>query len=120
MLDDTLVVWCTEFGRTPHRDSQGGRAHHTEAFTCWLAGGGVKGGYVYGKTDEIGRDVVENTVFVHDFHATILHILGIDHEKLTYHFAGRDRRLTFGPGFTTQSNTTSNKTIVAASGPTVQ
>lgn len=94
MLDDTLVVWTTEFGRTPNTDGPKGRSHHARAFSSWLAGGGVKGGTVYGRTDDYGRDVAENPVHVHDFHATILHLLGFDHEKLTFRHAGRDFRLT--------------------------
>jgi hypothetical protein len=94
MLDDTLVVWTTEFGRTPGQDGTKGRGHHGECFSSWLAGGGVKGGIAYGKTDDIGAKVAEDEVHVHDFHATILHLLGFDHEKLTYRHAGRDYRLT--------------------------
>lgn len=94
MLDDTLVVWTTEFGRTPGVDGEKGRGHHSACFSSWLAGGGVKGGLSYGETDEIGSTVAENRVHVHDFHATILHLLGIDHTRLTYRHAGRDFRLT--------------------------
>ena len=96
MLNDTLVVWTTEFGRRPFADKPDhkGREHYRNAFSTWLAGGGVKGGIVHGKTDEHGIKVVENGVHVHDLHATILHILGIDHERLTYRHAGRDFRLT--------------------------
>jgi membrane-anchored protein YejM (alkaline phosphatase superfamily) len=94
LLDDTLVVWTTEFGRTPGVDGTKGRGHHSACFSSWLAGGGVKGGLAYGATDEIASTVVENKVHVHDFHATILHLLGIDHEKLTYRHGGRDYRLT--------------------------
>ncbi len=94
MLDDTLVVWTTEFGRTPGVDGTKGRGHHSACFSSWLAGGGVKGGLAYGATDEIASTVVENKVHVHDFHATILHLLGFDHEKLTYRHGGRDYRLT--------------------------
>jgi len=94
MLDDTLVVWTTEFGRTPGVDGNQGRGHHSACFSSWMAGGGVKGGQVYGSTDEIGATVAENGVHVHDFHATILHLLGIDHTRLTYRHAGRDYRLT--------------------------
>ncbi|MEO6182203.1 MAG: DUF1501 domain-containing protein [Verrucomicrobiota bacterium] len=94
MLDETLVVWTTEFGRSPQADSPKGRSHHPAAFSSWLAGGGVKGGMVYGKTDEIGGRIAENPVHVHDFHATILHLLGFNHEKLTFRHAGRDFRLT--------------------------
>src|SRR5688572_24607096 len=94
MLEDTLVVWTTEFGRTPTIDGPTGRSHFNVAFWSWLAGAGVKGGYVHGKTDEYGAKVVEDPVHVHDFHATILHLLGFDHEKLTFRHAGRDFRLT--------------------------
>ena len=94
MLDDTLVVWTTEFGRTPGVDGDKGRGHHSACFSSWLAGAGVKPGISYGATDEIGATVAENKVHVHDFHATILHLLGIDHTKLTYRHGGRDYRLT--------------------------
>jgi hypothetical protein len=94
LLDDTLVVWTTEFGRTPGIDGPKGRGHHPAVFSSWLAGGGVKGGLAYGQSDEIGATVAENKFHVHDFHATILHLLGFDHEKLTYRHAGRDFRLT--------------------------
>jgi membrane-anchored protein YejM (alkaline phosphatase superfamily) len=98
MLKDTLVIFGGEFGRTPYAENREkqkvGRDHHHTAFSMLLAGGGVKGGMVYGKTDEFGMKVAENPVHVHDFHATILHLLGIDHEKLTYRYAGRDFRLT--------------------------
>ena len=94
MLDDTLVVWTTEFGRTPGVDGDKGRGHHSACFSSWMAGAGVKGGMTYGSTDEIGATVAENGVHVHDFHATILHLLGIDHTRLTYRHGGRDYRLT--------------------------
>ncbi|EEF62609.1 DUF1501 domain-containing protein [Pedosphaera parvula] len=94
LLEDTLVVWTTEFGRSPGAESKKGRGHHASAFTSWMAGGGIKGGMVYGKTDEIGGRVVEDPVHVHDLHATILHCLGFNHEKLTFRHAGRDFRLT--------------------------
>jgi hypothetical protein len=94
MLDETLVVWTTEFGRTPGVDGAKGRGHHSACFSSWLAGGGVKGGISYGSTDDIGATVAEDRVHVHDFHATILHLLGIDHTRLTYRHAGRDYRLT--------------------------
>jgi hypothetical protein len=94
MLDDTLVVWTTEFGRTPGQDGPKGRGHHPACFSSWLAGGGTKPGLAYGRTDDIAAAVAEKKVHVHDFHATILHLLGIDHEKLTYRHAGRDFRLT--------------------------
>jgi hypothetical protein len=94
LLADTLVVWGTEFGRTPAAQGKDGREHHPHAFSMWLAGGGVRGGVVYGATDDFGYYVVENQVTIPDFHATILHLLGLDHEKLTYRHAGRDFRLT--------------------------
>lgn len=96
MLEDTLVVWATEFGRTAFNDSANhkGREHHKDVFSCWMAGGGVKGGIVHGASDEFGLTVAENGVHVHDFHATILHLLGFDHEKLTFRHGGRDYRLT--------------------------
>ncbi|MGZ8899091.1 MAG: DUF1501 domain-containing protein [Limisphaerales bacterium] len=94
MLEDTLVVWTTEFGRTPGVDGEKGRGHHSACYSSWLAGAGVKGGLAYGSTDEIGSTVAENRVHVHDFHATILHLLGIDHIRLTYRHGGRDYRLT--------------------------
>ena len=101
LLEDTLVVWTGEFGRTPYSQldknknlEKAGRDHHHTAFTTLLAGGGVKGGLTYGKTDEVGMHAVENRVHVHDLHATILHLMGIDHEQLTYRYSGRDFRLT--------------------------
>jgi hypothetical protein len=98
LLDDTLVIWGGEFGRTPYAENRekqkAGRDHHHTAFSMLLAGGGVKRGFVYGATDELGMRAVENRVHVHDFHATILHLLGLDHERLTYRYAGRDFRLT--------------------------
>jgi hypothetical protein len=94
MLDDTLIVWAGEFGRTPHGKIRDGRDHHPEGFSIWMAGGGVKGGTVYGATDELGMHAVENPTNMHDFHATILHLLGLDHERLTFRFSGRDMRLT--------------------------
>jgi hypothetical protein len=94
MLNDTLVVWTSEFGRSPTAEGTKGRGHFNKAFSSWMAGGGVKGGIVHGKTDEFGANVAENEVHVHDFHATILHLLGFDHEKLTFRYAGRDFRLT--------------------------
>jgi hypothetical protein len=103
MLDDTLVVWTTEFGRTPGIDGAKGRGHHGACYCSWLAGAGVKGGTAYGSTDDIGATVAENQVHVHDFHATILHLLGIDHEKLTYRHGGRDYRLTDVHGNVVQS-----------------
>ena len=95
LLADTLVIWGGEFGRTPTSEGgQDGRDHHPHGFTMWLAGGGVRGGMTYGATDEYGWDAVENRVHVHDLHATILHLVGLDHTRLTYRFAGRDYRLT--------------------------
>ena len=94
MLDDTLVVWGGEFGRTPIVQGSNGRDHNPQGFTMWLAGGGVKGGLAYGNTDEYGYYAVENRVHMHDLHATMLHLLGLDHERLTYRYAGRDFRLT--------------------------
>ena len=94
MLDDTLIVWTTEFGRTPGQDGTKGRGHHPACFSSWLAGGGAKPGIAYGNTDDIAATVAEKPVHLHDFHATILHLLGFDHEKLTYRHAGRDFRLT--------------------------
>jgi len=93
MLDDTLIIWGGEFGRTPMAQGSG-RDHHIRGFSVWMAGGGIKGGVSYGNTDELGYYAVEDIVHVHDFHATILHLLGIDHQKLTYRFQGRDFRLT--------------------------
>jgi hypothetical protein len=94
LLDETLVIWTTEFGRTPGIDGAKGRGHHPAVFSSWLAGGGIKGGMAYGESDEVGATVADKKVHVHDFHATILHLLGLDHEKLTYRHAGRDFRLT--------------------------
>jgi hypothetical protein len=95
MLDDTLVVWGGEFGRTPAEENSGdGRMHQATGYTMFLAGGGVKGGMLYGKTDETGSRAVEGKMHVHDLHATILHLLGLDHERLVYRHAGRDFRLT--------------------------
>jgi len=94
MLDETVVLWATEFGRTPGREGKNGRGHHRDCFSVWLAGGGFKKGHVHGVTDEIGKYTVENPVEVHDLHATVLRQLGIDHEKLTFRHAGRDFRLT--------------------------
>jgi hypothetical protein len=94
MLEDTLVIWGGEFGRTPTSEGAKGRDHHANAFTMWLAGGGVKRGLTYGASDELGYDVAEKPVHVHDLHATILHLMGLDHERLTYRYSGRDFRLT--------------------------
>ena len=94
LLDDTLVLWGGEFGRTPTAEGNNGREHHPFGFTMWLAGGGIRGGMTHGATDEFGWHAVEQKVHVHDLHATILHLMGLDHEKLTYRFGGRDYRLT--------------------------
>lgn len=101
LLDDTLVVWAGEFGRTPMGEvrrgstaGKEGRDHHPNAFSLWMAGGGVKRGHVHGATDDFGYNIIDNPVHVHDLQATILHLLGINHEQLTYHHAGRDYRLT--------------------------
>jgi hypothetical protein len=96
LLQDTLVVWTTEFGRTPFAASPDakGREHHCRAYTSWLAGGGVKRGFIYGQTDDYGIEITSDPVGLHDFHATILYLLGIDHTKLTFRYAGRDFRLT--------------------------
>jgi len=94
LLKDTLILWGGEFGRTPYSDTGSGRDHNNKGYTMWMAGGGVKGGYSYGATDEHGYEAVENRMHVHDWHATILHLLGLDHERLTYRYAGREMRLT--------------------------
>ena len=96
LFDSTLVQWSGEFGRTPVAElpNLSGRDHNHYGFSTWLAGGGVKGGQAYGATDEFGFRAVEKKVHVHDLHATILHLMGFDHEKLTYRYAGRDFRLT--------------------------
>jgi uncharacterized protein (DUF1501 family) len=101
LLEDTLVVWGGEFGRTPmseirRPDDPGsiGRDHHPNGFSLWLAGGGIKGGQVIGETDDLGLEIVNDRVHVHDLQATMLHCLGLDHKKLTYRHLGRDFRLT--------------------------
>ena len=94
LLEDTLVVWGGEFGRTPDDPTQDGRGHNNKGYTMWLAGAGAKGGHVHGKTDEYSYEAVEDKVHLHDLHATMLYAMGLDHEKLTYHHAGRDFRLT--------------------------
>ena len=94
MLDETLVIWGGEFGRTPYAQGSDGRDHNNRGFTTWMAGGGVKGGMSYGATDELGIEAVEGRLSIHDWHATILHLMGLDHERLTYNYAGRDFRLT--------------------------
>ena len=94
LLDDTLVWWGGEFGRTPFAQGKDGRDHNPRGFTVWLAGGGVKRAHAHGATDEIGHVAAEDPVHMHDLHATILHLLGLDHERLTYRWSGRDFRLT--------------------------
>jgi hypothetical protein len=95
LLDETLIVGCSEFGRTPWQDlTPKGRGHHARCFTCFLVGGGVKQAFSYGRSDDYGEKVAENPVHVHDFHATILHLMGLDHTRLTYRYSGRDFRLT--------------------------
>ena len=94
LLDDTLVVWGGEFGRTPYGQSGSGRDHNNKGYTLWMAGGGVRGGMSYGGTDEFGYEAVENPVHIHDWHATLLHLLGLDHERLTASYGGRNFRLT--------------------------
>jgi Protein of unknown function (DUF1501) len=94
LLDDTLVIWGGEFGRTPHAQNGDGRDHNNKGYSIWMAGGGVRPGCSHGRTDDHGYEAVEKPVHVHDWHATILHLLGLDHEKLTYRYAGREMRLT--------------------------
>jgi len=94
LFEETLIVWAGEFGRTPHSAGRDGRDHHPEGFTIWMAGGGVKGGTVYGATDDLGMNAVQNICTMHDMHATILHLLGLNHEQLTFRYSGRDFRLT--------------------------
>ena len=94
MLEETLVVWSGEFGRTPFAQGSNGRDHNPWGFSLWMAGGGIKGGTIYGATDEFGYKAIENKLQIHDLHATMLHLLGIDHERLTYRWSGRDMRLT--------------------------
>ena len=94
LLKDTLVLWGGEFGRTPYAQNGNGRDHNHKGYTTWMAGGGVKGGLSYGSTDEYGYEAVTGKIHIHDWHATILHLLGVDHERLTYRYAGRDMRLT--------------------------
>jgi hypothetical protein len=94
LFEDTLVIWGGEFGRTPMSQGAKGRDHHHLGFTMWLAGGGVKGGHVHGATDDFGYAAVQNRMHVHDLHATVLHLMGLDHERLTYRYSGRDFRLT--------------------------
>ena len=94
LLDDTLVWWGSEFGRTPFAQGADGRDHNPKGFTTWLAGGGLKRGIAHGATDELGFEAVADKVHMHDLHATILHLLGLDHERLTFQYSGRDFRLT--------------------------
>ena len=99
MLEDTLVIWGGEFGRTPmaqpsKKEGEEGRDHHIKCFSIWMAGGGIKQGFHYGSSDDFGYDVATDPVHVHDLHATILHLMGIDHKQLTYRHQGRDFRLT--------------------------
>jgi uncharacterized protein (DUF1501 family) len=93
MLDETLVIWGGEFGRTPMAQGDG-RDHHIKGFSIWLAGGGIKPGFTYGATDDLGYNAEQHVVEVHDLHATMLYLMGIDHKKLTFKFQGRDFRLT--------------------------
>ena len=95
LLEETLVVWCTEFGRMPtFQKGASGRDHNPSGFTCWLSGAGVKAPFSYGATDEFGHKAIENTTTVYDFHATILHLLGLNHKRLTFYHNGIERRLT--------------------------
>jgi arylsulfatase A-like enzyme len=95
MLEDVLVVWCSEFGRMPtHQEGTSGRDHNPDAFTTWMMGAGVRGGVSYGETDEFGRRAAVNVTSAYDFYATMLHLLGLDHERLTYYHNGANRRLT--------------------------
>jgi uncharacterized protein (DUF1501 family) len=94
LLKDTLVIWGGEFGRTPHSQGDDGRDHNNKGFSMWMAGGGVKGGMNYGMTDDYGYEAVQNKMHIHDWHATVLALMGLDHERLTYRYAGRDFRLT--------------------------
>jgi hypothetical protein len=103
LLDDTLVIWAGEFGRTPVAQFGNGRDHNNRAFTVWLAGGGVKAGFRHGVSDDYGHEGVAGRVHIHDLHATILHLLGLDHERLTFRYSGRDFRLTDGKGKVVQA-----------------
>jgi arylsulfatase A-like enzyme len=94
LLESTVVLWAGEFGRTPFAQGGDGRDHNPFGFSVWLAGGGVRGGFAYGTTDDYGYKVVENRVEMYDLHATLLHLLGLDHKRLTFRFGGRDMRLT--------------------------
>lgn len=103
LLQSTLVVWSGEFGRTPFAQGSDGRDHNQYGFSMWMAGGGIKGGTIYGATDEFGYKAVENKAEIHDLHATMLYLMGMDHEKVTYRFSGRDMRLTDVHGVVLQS-----------------
>jgi uncharacterized protein (DUF1501 family) len=94
LLDSTLIVWSGEFGRTPTSEGSAGRDHNPYGYSTWMAGGGIKGGTVYGSTDEFGFKAEQNPVQVRDLHATILHLLGLEHDQLTYYFQGLEQRLT--------------------------
>ena len=94
LLDETLVIWSGEFGRTPFAQGGNGRDHNPFGFSLWMAGGGVKKGFVHGETDEWGYKAVKHPLEIHDLHATVLHLLGMDHKRLTFRFGGRDMRLT--------------------------
>jgi hypothetical protein len=102
LLQDTLVIWAGEFGRTPYSQSETGRDHNNKGYTIWMAGGGVKPGFIYGATDDIGYFAVEDRMHIHDFHATVLHLMGLDHTRLTYNYSGRDFRLTDVAGVVAQ------------------
>ena len=106
LLDQTLVIWGGEFGRTPHGQNADGRDHNNKGFSLWLAGGGAKPGFAFGQTDELGYEAVENPMDVHDLDVTIVHLLGLDHTRLTCPYAGRDMRLTAVKG-------TAHKAILA-------
>ena len=94
LFEQTLVIWAGEFGRTPFAQGRDGRDHNPSAFSIWMAGAGIRGGTIYGQTDEYGYRVVDKPTSIHDLHATVLHLMGVDHQTLTYHFSGRDIRLT--------------------------
>ena len=97
------MIWAGEFGRTPVSQGSNGRDHNPYGYTIWMAGGGVKPGFIYGATDDIGYHAVEDRMHIHDFHATVLHLLGINHEKLTYNYSGRNFRLTDVAGVVAQN-----------------
>jgi uncharacterized protein (DUF1501 family) len=94
LLEDTLVLWGGEFGRTPDDATQDGRGHNNKGYSMWMAGGGVKAGHIHGATDDLGIEAIDGKVHIHDLHATMLHLLGLDHERLTFSYGGRDFRLT--------------------------